>query len=501
MPRRNYTDEFRCYLILILMLAMGCKNGTGIIHGPSFETLHSEPIIGTGINMDVSVQGTDVKYQHQPEYFDALKDAGFQNVRWFIDPSANPAHWEGMINDALERDLIAVPVLWADGSWSSEEFAAYWEKFALYYKDYPNDKLIFELLNEPDAIDLKDKNRAMEFINAAIPAIRKSNPNRILAIGGPGFNEAENLTNYVTPEYLDYQLEDRSGFREDKNIVGVFHMYLPYYFSHYHGSDLKAGWKDIVKDKLEEAVSWSNKWDKPVLLTEWGAWGPPCNFAEDFYAYLKHIVDECARLDIEWIYYCGYMNNQWAFSILNTDNGWNQHALDILTGVKADSPPPLSPLLNSEFNAGRRQWKTRGPVKISDTFTAGLSGNRALEIEFQESSAAAIFQENLGNEMGRKEWSECSRSLISLTKDKTYQVSFMAKSPGDPGSIKIGLEYKPTNNRIWTSEAITITNKVEEYALSYTATEDMENIRFLILSNSKRQTLYIDKIELKKSSE
>ena len=74
----------------------------------------------------------------------------------------------------------------------------------------------------------------------------------------------------------------------------------------------------------------------------------------------------------------------------------------------------------------------------------------------------------------------------------------MAKSLGDSGSIKIGLEYKPTNNKIWTSKAITITSKAEEYTLSYTPTEDIENLRFLILSNAKRQALYIDKIELKK---
>ena len=73
----------------------------------------------------------------------------------------------------------------------------------------------------------------------------------------------------------------------------------------------------------------------------------------------------------------------------------------------------------------------------------------------------------------------------------------MAKSPGDSGSIKIGLEYKPTSTKIWTSEVITITSKAEEYTLSYTPTEDIQNLRFLILSNAKRQALYIDKIELK----
>lgn len=470
------------------------------MHDPRYESPGSEVSIGAGINMDASVQGTDVKYQHQPAHFDAVKNAGFGSVRWFIDPSAGPAHWEGMIHDALEKDLVAVPVLWANGSWGPEEFAAYWGEFADYYQSYPNDKLIFELLNEPDASGLKDKDRAMALLNAAIPAVRKSNPDRILAIGGPGFNEADHLARYVTPEYLDYRLEDGSGFKEDKNIVGVFHMYLPYYFSHYHGSHLEAGWQKIVTEKLEEAASWAETWDKPVLLTEWGAWGPPCNFDEDYYAYLRHIVSECDRLGIEWIYYCGFMNNQWAFSIFNTDTGWDQQGLDILTGVKAASPPPLSPLLNAEFNAGTRQWKTRGPVQISDSFTAGLSGARALEIKFQEPVAAAVYQEDLGDELGRKEWSECPRSLISLSKNRPYQISFMAKSPDGSGSIRIGLEHTPTDTRIWTSTAISVTGNAEEFRLDYTPAEDIGHVRFLILSDARVQTLYIDKIELKKTN-
>ena len=139
--------------------------------------------------------------------------------------------------------------LWPDRNWSAENFSAYWEKFAIYYQDYPRDKLIFELFNEPEAVGLIEGDLSMEWINTAIPAIRKSSPDRLLAIGGPGFNEAENLIQFVNPSYLNYRLNDGSGFENDENIVGVFHMYLPYYFSHYHSMPLRSDWKEIVTDK------------------------------------------------------------------------------------------------------------------------------------------------------------------------------------------------------------------------------------------------------------
>ena len=499
MSRRSFSYKLLIYFISFPICFLTCsQRDSGNVNGPTSMILDSGLIFGAGINMDASVQGTDVKYQHQSEYFDVVRDAGFQTARWFIDPTAEPDHWEDMINEAIERDLIAVVVLWADRNWSSKEFVQYWEKFADYYQNYPRDKLVFELLNEPEAISLKDGTRSMEWINAAIPAIRKSNPDRIIAVGGPGFNEAENLVQYVNPDYLDYSLKDGSGFEEDKNIVGVFHMYLPYYFSHYHSSHLGSGWTDIVTEKLDSAASWSKEWHKPVILTEWGAWGPPGNFEEDFYSYLKHIVNETARLDIEWIYYCGYMNNQWPFSIFNTDTGWDLKALRILTGREANISPSLSPLLNSEFNAGIRQWKTRGPVKISHVVTAGLSGDSALKIEFAENARAAVYQENLGTELGRKEWTDGKRSLISLTKGSVYVISFLAKSLDNPGSIRIGLEVRSTEKVIWSSETISISTEPEQYECNYTPSEDLDDLRFLISSESILHKFYIDQIEFKR---
>ena len=88
------------------------------------------------------------------------------------------------------------------------------------------------LIVEPGGIQgIKDGKTVMEYLNAAIPIIRKTNPDRTLGIGGPGFNGGRELEEFVTPEYLTYRLEDGSGFEDDTNIIGLFHMYQPHKFT------------------------------------------------------------------------------------------------------------------------------------------------------------------------------------------------------------------------------------------------------------------------------
>ena len=115
---------------------------------------------------------------------------------------------------------------------------------------------------------------------------------------------------------------------------------------------------------MSHSVAWSKKWSKPLLLSEWGAWVPPCHTVEDFKTYIGFVADECKRHNIGWMYYCAGFNNQWAFNILNTEDGWNQDALDILTEVTAPPPPPMSPLINSEFSSESITGPAKGRADV-----------------------------------------------------------------------------------------------------------------------------------------
>ena len=99
-------------------------------------------------------------------------------------------------------------------------------------------------------IGIEDGGTVMEYLNAVIPVIRKTNPSRTLGVGGPGLNECHQLEQYVTPEYLTYKLEDGTGFEDDGNIIGLFHMYHPMKFTHWiMGLDKVPGWQDEVRER------------------------------------------------------------------------------------------------------------------------------------------------------------------------------------------------------------------------------------------------------------
>ena len=204
--------------------------------------------IGKGINVDVSQRegGPPIKVLYDPAQYDAVKAAGFQSVRFFVVAGEDPATYKTRIKDALERGLAVVTCLWGSDQWASKpeegvrEFVGAWDKIAKCYKNYP-EGLVFELWNEPAGLivkpggthGLKDGKTVMEYLNAAIPIIRKTNARRSLAIGGPGFNGGRELKEFVTPEYLTYRLEDGTGFEDDNNIIGIFHMYQPHKFTHW----------------------------------------------------------------------------------------------------------------------------------------------------------------------------------------------------------------------------------------------------------------------------
>src|SRR5690606_34491289 len=106
------------------------------------------------------------------EYFDLIKDAGFDFVRLPVNWKAHttrtgyddgdrsytiePAFFvrvDEVIGWALSRELVIIIALYNYDSFMSEpngeQFWFLWEQIAEHYKDYPP-QVLFELLNEPN---------------------------------------------------------------------------------------------------------------------------------------------------------------------------------------------------------------------------------------------------------------------------------------------------------------------------------------------------------------
>ena len=93
---------------------------------------------------------------------------------------------------------------------------AAWAQIAPRFKDYPADRLWFELENEPH--DKFDDSNLRQVLDPALAAVRKSNPTRPVMIGGQKWSGLASLETLSLPN--------------DPNVYPTFHYYDPFDFTH-----------------------------------------------------------------------------------------------------------------------------------------------------------------------------------------------------------------------------------------------------------------------------
>lgn len=103
--------------------------------------------------------------------------------------------------------------------------AGLWAQVARAFASEPTAHLWFEIENEPH--DKLTNANLLETLNPALAAIRKSNPDRPVIIGGDFWSGIDSLATLTLPD--------------DPNIVPTFHYYEPFFFTHQG-----AGWVDPV---------------------------------------------------------------------------------------------------------------------------------------------------------------------------------------------------------------------------------------------------------------
>lgn len=276
--------------------------------------------IGHGINLGNALEGPregDWGVTLQDDYFQLIADRGFDSVRipirWSTHASnegpytIDPSFFERIdwaVENALSRDLVAVinfhhyEEIFSDPQGHEERFLGLWGQVAAHYQDYPQE-LIFEILNEPhDKLNTISWN---SLLVKALNRIRETNPERIVIIGPPKWNAADQLS------YLDLPEADR-------NIIVTFHYYEPYHFTHQgaewaEGSDAWLGltWdgtdrqeKDVIL-AMDSATSWAERHDRPLYMGEFGAyWKADIDSRARWTAF---VVQSANERDISWAYW------------------------------------------------------------------------------------------------------------------------------------------------------------------------------------------------------
>ncbi|MGD0573140.1 MAG: glycoside hydrolase family 5 protein [Sedimentisphaerales bacterium] len=249
-------------------------------------------LIGRGINIGGALDSPKTEGEWgvtlQDEYFQIIKDAGFNSIRlpvrwntragneppYTIDPNFfKRVDWA--IQNSLSRNIPIVLTthhydeLYNDPDGQKDKFVAMWKQIAERYKDYP-DILIFDPLME--ATGNLDADKWDSLLKETIITIRRTNPDRTIVICPAGFFCIENLSRLELP-------------KDDCNIIVSIFYYSPTEFTQQGASWFKdsekwlgtkwTGSEDekqrIAKD-FDIAADWAKKNNRPIYLNEFGAY-------------------------------------------------------------------------------------------------------------------------------------------------------------------------------------------------------------------------------------
>jgi aryl-phospho-beta-D-glucosidase BglC (GH1 family) len=237
-------------------------------------------LLGTGINLgntlDAPTEGAWAA-PAQESYFAAYKAAGFTSVRipvtwdqhfgtsypYTIDPSFL-SRVRQVVGWATSRGLAAVVDAhhesWLKNNYGGQigRFESLWTQISTAFSDLPP-TVAFEILNEPQG-SMTDGN--VNDMNARILAIiRRTNPTRVVIIGGNNMNSLNKLT------------DNSLAIPDDPYVIATYHDYNPWSFcGNAQGTwgstaDYNALWGETAA-----VHTWSaSHHDIPIFVGEYGA--------------------------------------------------------------------------------------------------------------------------------------------------------------------------------------------------------------------------------------
>lgn len=253
--------------------------------------------LGRGINLNGYVDANPVDGNDAPmtpEDFRSIREAGFQSVRipitWIKHASKKAPYTidkdffdkiDWTIKECIKNGLaVSIDQHYypyinmgendSDLTWDEniERLKSFWKQISEHYKDYSNETLFFDLLNEPNP---QFGAEALNKLYAElIPIIRRTNPGRTLLVCTPNLGQTWTLGELSLPA-------------DEWNIIVEGHYYLPHTFTHQNldyvpsaMSGKQVGWmgteaemEPILHD-LDFCKHYSEQTGRPVNIGEYG---------------------------------------------------------------------------------------------------------------------------------------------------------------------------------------------------------------------------------------
>ena len=289
-----------------------------------------------------------------------IEPSFFERVDWVID-QANKNGLAAIINvhhyDEIHADIEA----------HEDRLAGLWRQIAQRYREVPTTELYFEIMNEPHG-DFTHR-RWRSVMEQSLSVIRESNPDRMVIIGGIDWNSVSGLGSLRLPE-------------DDRHLIGTFHYYTPFRFTHQGAEwvdDSKAwlgtSWNgtpaevQAIEDEFEALQRWSERYQRPVLLGEFGAYSK-ADLASRA-RWTAAVARAAEERDFSWSYWefgagFGVMQRgtrQWVPPLLQALSPQSLMNLDGLPGLNTGDADLLSQAIRD--GSTDPTWDVNGDKKIN----------------------------------------------------------------------------------------------------------------------------------------
>jgi endoglucanase len=223
----------RWFLVLLFL----CSN----LVAQDSPAFHRAEHLRHGINVsEWFAQATDYSPQRLRTYttledIDRIKKMGFDHIRISIDPEVfNCFRWNSncdrvqvldeVVKRALTNDLAVMIDIHATSEFKHqiatsgdavERAAQMWEKIAAHYGSWDTERILFEVMNEPE---LNDAFRWNGVQGTLVHSIRLAAPKNTIIVAGARYSDIEDLV----------RIQELS----DRDLIFNFHYYEPHTFTH-----------------------------------------------------------------------------------------------------------------------------------------------------------------------------------------------------------------------------------------------------------------------------
>ena len=274
------------------------------------------------------------------EDFASIRGAGFDTirlpVRWGNKTSGGPDYavdpaWMARVAEVVDMALAAdlnvlmdshnFEELHAAPAENTAKLAEIWRQIGARFAAYPTGRLWFEIENEPH--DALTNRNLLATLTPALEAIRESNPDRAVVIGGEWWSGVDSLATLELPD--------------DPNVHPTFHYYEPFDFTHQGASwvdpspptgriyGTEADRQRLSNDALK-VVAYMARTGRTPFIGETGAYDANISLAQRV-AYHRAVTQQFAPLGIDscmWAY-----TNTFPFRDQTTGE-WHQELLDAI---------------------------------------------------------------------------------------------------------------------------------------------------------------------------